>query len=403
MTPLLESAIQLFERSYGYRPTFGARAPGRIEVIGNHTDYNGGMVLGAGIDREIVAVGAPRDDRRIRLVSAGGNENIAEATLEKLEKRNGPDRWVNYPIGVVVMLRQEEVRIENGFDVVFASSVPTGAGLSSSAALELATAELLLQLNDASLDARTLARAARRAENEFVGVPCGILDQGVSRFARAGHLVSIDCRDEVFSTVPLPDDTHFWIFNSHQKHALLSSLYADRHRECMEARDILAGIQPGIEHLTDAEPELVMESKEELGEIRYRRALHVTNEHQRVGEALGALRDGDADRLGNLLYASHESSRDLFENSTRELDFLVEELRPFRSVIGARLTGGGFGGAVLALTTSEFSDTEAEQVARAYQERFKSDVAILHCLTADGSGPASINSTPDIPSDHKVI
>ena len=395
MSQLVETAVSLFKRTFGYDPTAAGRAPGRVEVIGNHTDYNGGMVIGAGIDREIVAVGAPRTDKRIRLASAGGNERVVESGLDSLVPRSGGDRWINYPIGVVVMLREEGIRIDRGFDIVFVSNVPTGAGLSSSAALELSTAELLLTLNDATMEASKLVRTCRRAENEFVGVPSGILDQGVSKFSRAGYLVSIDCRDEVFSTVPLPPDTHFWIFNSHQKHALLSSLYADRHRECMQAREVLKARQD-ITFLTDADPDLVEASREELGDVLYRRALHVTTEHRRVSEALAALRDGDRARLGGLLHASHESSRDFFENSTPELDYLVERLSKMPHVIGARLTGGGFGGAVLALTDAAFSADDAQLVSDSYRSRFGSRVDVLHCLTIDGASAASIVPAPDI-------
>ena len=390
MSSLLHTTIGYFGRRYGREPSGAARAPGRVEVIGNHTDYNGGMVIGAGIDRDIVAIGAAREDRLVRLATGSGGR-IVEVSLDDLSRQSDEARWANYPIGVLVMLQREGIAFERGFDVQFESRVPTGAGLSSSAALELAMAELVLSLTNQSLDPVTLVRACRRAENEFVGVPTGILDQGVSKFSRINCVVSIDCRVETFTAVPLPLNSHFWIFNSHHKHALVGSLYAARHRECMQALAALKHSYPELEHLTDAAPEQIDAARDVLPDQLYRRAWHVSSEHRRVKRALDALARNEREELGGLLFASHESSRDFFENSTPELDFLVEELARQEHVIGARLTGGGFGGAVLALTTKAFDHAGADEVAAAYRERFGSDVTIEHCLTTEGAGPINMD------------
>lgn len=355
-----------------------------MEVIGNHTDYNGGLVVGATIDRCIAGAGARRPDRRVRLVSKH-SQHAVELDLDNITPRSDEKRWANYPLGVLVALRQVGLSIETGFEIAFASSIPTGAGLSSSAALELASAYVLLEMFPAQFDSLDIARACRRAENEFVGVPSGILDQTVSAMGRTGHVVSIDCLTEIPELIPLPNDVHFWIFNSHRRHSLVGSLYETRHRECQEALAALQQRYPTIRHLADLSEHEVRAAKVILTDVLYRRALHVTTENERVRAAILALRLGDSAGLGRLLVASHSSSRDAFENSTPELDFLVETLVDRRDVLGARLTGGGFGGAVLALTNQGFGDEDAEEVSAAYDARFGTSADIIHCVTSEGA------------------
>ena len=384
-TPV-QRVLRLFEQRYGRSPASVARAPGRVEVIGNHTDYNGGMVIGATIDRFIVAAAAVRDDREIRLASAG-NDTTVSANLDALHPRSDATRWTNYPLGVLAMLLREDIRIDRGFDIAFASSVPTGAGLSSSAALELSTAEALLRLFDQTVDPVALVRACRRAENEFVGVPSGILDQGVSKFGAEDHVVSIDCREETFNVLPLPQNTSFWVFNSHQKHALVGSLYEKRHQECQEALAALQERFPEAAFLTDLTPSEVESARDRLSDALYKRALHITSENERVAEAVSAMAASDEHALGRLLFASHASSQHYFENSTAELDFLVSRLRLQEDVLGARLTGGGFGGAALALTTTAFDRDQVNEIQQAYRETFDAEVTVLKCRTADGARP----------------
>jgi galactokinase len=223
-------------------------------------------------------------------------------------------------------------------------------------------------------------KIGRHAENHFVGVPCGILDQGVSGFGRKDHLVSIDCRGPRFATVALSGDAHFWIFNTHHKHALVDGLYAARHRECMEAAKAL-----GVALLVDATPAQLAAARGILSEESFKRAMHVIEEHARVGQADTALRAGDMKALGRLLTASHRSSQKLFENSTPELDLLVDTLIAIPSVYGARLTGGGFGGAVMALTDGAFGKDQAGAVAAVYAKRYGASPEILHCRTGEGA------------------
>lgn len=371
--------LEKFHATYGRAPEIVARAPGRIEFIGNHTDYNGGTVLGAAIDRGVWVAFAQRDDglRNFASDQRGAVVSVQAATLEKL---SGPQSWANYPLGVLAALPAFGLNAPAGFDYFAISDLPVGAGLSSSAAIELASAIAFVEATGGQPSRETLVKAARHAENNFVGVPCGILDQGVSGFGKADHLVFIDCRGPRFDTVPLPHEAHFWIFNTHTKHALVDGLYEARHRECMEAANSL-----GVPLLADATPSILAAGEKNLTPVVAKRARHIIEEIGRVDATVNALRRGDLGSVGRLLTASHRSSQTLFENSTAELDFLVDTLIEETPVHGARLTGGGFGGAVMALTTREFGEPEARRVTAAYEKRFGAPPDSLHAQTGDGA------------------
>jgi galactokinase len=368
-----------FRALYGRDPEFIARAPGRLEFIGNHTDYNGGTVLGASIDRT-VEVALARTAGAVRRFASEGRGQVVALPTDRLDRQTSEHAWINYPLGVLAELPAFGLRSPGGFDYLAASDLPVGAGLSSSAALELASALAFLEAAGESPPRETLVKLARRAENNFVGVPCGILDQGVSGYGRANHLVFIDCRGPRFDLVPLPAGAHFWIFNTHLKHALVDGLYAARHRECMEAARIL-----GVPLLADVTPTALAAAEIKMSPEVFRRARHVVDEIARVDAAVVALRAGDLPAVGRLLNASHRSSRRLFENSTPELDFLADALAGAPHVYGARLTGGGFGGAVLALTNGDFGAAQAAAVAAAYAQRFHTAPDILHARTGDGA------------------
>jgi galactokinase len=374
-----ERLLASFHAAHGRGPTVMARAPGRIEFIGNHTDYNGGPVLGAAIDRGVWVAVAPRDDGRRRFAS-GQREGLVEQSAGALAKLTGADAWANYPLGVLAALPEFGLRVPAGFDFFAVSDLPTGAGLSSSAAIELASALAFLELTGEQPPRETVVKVGKHAENHFVGVPCGILDQGVSGFGQKDHLVFIDCRGPSFAAVPLPTGAHFWIFNTHTKHALVDGLYAARHRECMAAAQAL-----GVGLLVDATPAGLEAARDRCSDAVYRRARHVIEEIARVGAAVQALEQGDLAAVGRLLTASHRSSQTLFENSTPELDFLVDTLVAVPHILGARLTGGGFGGAVMALTTPEFAAADAARVAESYRLRFGQSPDVLHALTGPGA------------------
>jgi len=374
-----ERLLAQFRAAFGREAEVVARAPGRIEVIGNHVDYNGGPVLGAAIDRSIWVGLARRDDARRRFGSAD-RPGLVELAAGPPVKQGGAAAWTNYPLGVLFALAEAGHAVPAGFDYFAVSNVPGGAGLSSSAAIELSSALVFLRAAGGSVTREALALLGRRAENQFVGVPCGILDQGISSFGRRDHLVYIDCRGPSFEAVPLPPGPQFWIFNTHTKHALIDGLYAARHEECMEAA---RGI--GVGQLVEVSPAMLAAAETRLSRPSFKRAQHIVDEIGRVHRAVAALRAGDLDALGKLLLASHRSSKTWFENSTPELDFLVEQLEAEPGVYGARLTGGGFGGAVMALTGDAFKPESAERVAAAYFTRYQSRVEVLSARTEDGA------------------
>ncbi|MFO1448148.1 MAG: galactokinase [Opitutaceae bacterium] len=369
----------LFQTIYGRPPEVVTRAPGRIEFIGNHTDYNGGSVLGAAINRGVWVGLARRDDGVRRFFSEFAGK-ITTLPVGELVRQSGPASWVNYPLGVLAALPAFGLPVPEGFDFLALSDLPAGAGLSSSAAIELASALAFQALLGSNPDRETVVKVGKHAENHFVGVPCGILDQGVSGFGRRDHLVYIDCRGPRFETVPLPPTAHFWIFNTHTKHALVDGLYASRHRECMEAARAL-----GVGLLVEAKSAQLEHARPGLSPESYKRARHVIDEIERVESARQALRRGDLSTTGRLLTASHQSSQSLFENSTAELDYLVEMLAGGLNVYGARLTGGGFGGAVMALTSPAFGGAQAAAVASGYAERFGTRPDVLHAQTGPGA------------------
>lgn len=374
-----EALTAQFHRLYGHAPALIARAPGRIEFIGNHTDYNGGPVLGAAIDRGVWVAVRPRSDDAWRLAS-GANGRVATVPAGNPARHTGPASWVNYPLGVLAALREFGLERPGGFDYLAFSDLPAGAGLSSSAAIELASALAFLALTRQEPARETVVKIARHAENHFVGVPCGILDQGVSGFGRKDHLVFIDCRGPSFATVPLPPGVVFWVFNTHTRHALVDGLYAERHRECLAAAQAL-----GVPRLADVSAEQLARAAPALPATLHQRARHVVEEIARVHAARAALAAGDLRAVGAALTASHRSSQHLFENSTPELDHLVDRLAAHPRVFGARLTGGGFGGAVLAMTPAAFTEADARAVADTYAAQFGSPPEILPLKTADGA------------------
>lgn len=374
-----ESVSAAFARAFGRPPAVVATAPGRIELIGNHTDYNGGPVLGAAINRGTTVALARRDDGRIRLLSDLAHDCV-DLVAGPVAKQSGVSAWANYPLGVWRSLEAAGMPALAGFDYLALSTLPIGAGLSSSAALELATACALLALQQHTLSRDAMVRICRQAENDFVGVPCGLLDQTVSAFGRENHVVHLDARGPAISLVPLPAHARFWVFNTDTKHALIDGLYATRHAECVGAARAL-----GVSRLVDADPAVLEQSKSRLTIEEARRARHVVDEIIRVRETRAMLDAGNLAAVGRLMQESHFSSRVHFENSTPQLDFLVDALVRTPQVYGARLTGGGFGGAVLALTGEHFDAASAASVAECYATRFGAPPAILALRSAEGA------------------
>ena len=346
-----------------------AFAPGRIEFLGNHLDYNGGMVLGAAIDAGIYVLANPRRDKGLRLFSESFEDEVVETSLDQFRKIEGKGSWANYCLGVLKAMQERGLAPSSGFSLTFVSNLPVSAGLSSSAALELATGLALAQLADREVGLEELVGICREAENDFVGMPCGILDQASSALGRPDHLVLIDCRNESFSTLPLPPRTALWIIDSGIKHDLVDSHYSARHAECGDALRLVKEAGSKSACLAECREEEI--DKTDLSPNLRKRAVHVAREQKRVlAFRDGLLSNRDLGELGRLLTDSHWSSSRDFENSCPELDFLVERLTESDEVLGARLTGGGFGGAVLAWTTSSFSRKEAEAIAGSYKEEY---------------------------------
>ncbi|TSA32327.1 MAG: galactokinase [Verrucomicrobiaceae bacterium] len=349
-------------------------APGRVELLGNHTDYNAGVVLSAAIQMGIRATGKKRDDSRIVLTSEG-IDGTATADLSKGLQRRGS--WDDYPLGVVEMLRQAGANV-GGFEAHFVADLPLGAGLSSSAALEVATAVLVTRLFPFSVSPLDLAKICRRAENEFVGVSCGLLDQVSSIFGRRDHVVFLDCRAESVEPIPFPPGFGLLIVHSGVKHALTGGEYNERRDQCFEAAKRM-GV-PALRDVTTAQLEAA-----ELPDLVKRRARHITGENERVFSALAALRAGDGDQFGKLMTASHRSSMENFANSTPELDALVEIAIRQDGCHGARLTGGGFGGAIVALTEIEKTDAVAKAVTAQYLEKTGNRATAYPCVAGPGA------------------
>jgi galactokinase len=342
-----------------------AYAPGRVELLGNHTDYNQGVVLAAAIDHGLTMTGSLRDDDVISLTS----RTHVEVRLSEV-RRLAEERWANYPLGVVEQFTRAGYAVR-GFEATIESDVPAGAGLSSSAAFEVATAGLLMKLHGWKIPPLEVAKLCQRAENEFVGVRSGLLDQATSVFGRADHLVYLDCQSEEIRTVAFPSGFALVIADSGAKHNLLQSQYNTRRDECTAAAEAL-----GAKSLREVTPDRLQAARASLDPVLYRRAAHIVGENDRVWRAVAALEKGEAAVIGELMNASHESSRMNFENSTAELDELTARARALPGVLGSRLTGGGFGGGTVTLTEA----AQAESVAAALSAN-----GAFVCRIADGA------------------
>ena len=321
---------------------FSAYAPGRVELLGNHTDYNDGYVLAFAVDRGVTITGKPRDDRMIRLHSIELNQTQTVA-LDRFAAEKVA-AWSRYPLGVVDQFRRHEVPVK-GFDAEITGNLPLGAGLSSSAALENATVLFLLKAFGGKLNPRQIALFSQMAEHDFVGIRCGLLDQLTSLMSRSGHAAFVDCRSFDVDHVPLNGEAvSLLIAQTGVKHALVEGEYDSRRTDCEETARLL-----GVRALRDLSMAQLISARNRLPDVLYRRALHVVGENERVLAGVEALRRNDFAAFGKLMFLSHESSRVHFENSCPELDQLVEAARQTPGVFGARLSGGGFGGATINL------------------------------------------------------
>lgn len=359
-TPSPDPSLDRFRGLFGRHPQLIVRSPGRVNLIGEHTDYNAGYVLPVAIDRRVEVLAAPLSAPEIRIHSIAFNET-AHFPLDRIEPQE-PAHWSNYVRAVAWALQQAGHGLA-GSELLVAGDLPPGAGLASSAAMETATARALLELSGDSIPDQRLARLCQKAEEEFVGVRCGIMDQMASLLAREGHALWIDCRDLKHSWVPVPAEATIVVVDSRRRRRLRDSGYNARRRECRQAAALL-----GVETLRDLSRRDLDEAACRLPPNLRRRVRHVVTENERVAEAVRALEGGDLSRLGRLMLESHTSLRDDYEVSSPELDLLVETAVAIEGVHGARLTGAGFGGSTVNLVRSDAVIPFRRAMIRAYQE-----------------------------------
>jgi galactokinase len=366
---------RVFADKFGREPIVIAEAPGRVNLIGEHTDYNDGFVLPIAIDRTVVVAAAPREDRLLRAYSLDYDEmDEAEYCASRLP--NGG--WKNYVRGVAGEIARLHVSIA-GVDLAIAGDVPVGAGLSSSAAVEVAVAGAIAAANGVEIEKREIALLAQRAENDFVGVQCGVMDQFAAALSTAGSALLIDCRSYKATPVPMADGVAVVVVSSGVARDLADTEYNRRRQECAEAADFL-----DVDSLRDVAEERLIDIESELEPTLFRRVRHVVTEDGRVLAAADALRRGDTTGLGHLLHRSHESLRDDFEVSTPELDRLVDIALGVDGVFGARLTGAGFGGCVVALVRPDVVGELAERIVSDYRTASGKAAEVWVCKASDG-------------------
>lgn len=368
------------------QPDHVFRAPGRVNLIGEHTDYNEGFVMPAAIGFSTWVTCAPRDDRTVKLFS----ENFSEWLEFSLDDKDLHARghWSDYVMGVALAIEQAGYRLR-GAELRIRGEVPIGSGLSSSAALEVASGCALLTTSGFTVDRTALARFCQQAENEFVGMRCGIMDQFASCHGQAGRALLLDCRSLEHRLLPLPAGAQLAICNTMVKHSLAGSEYNVRRLECETAVNHFAKHQPSVRALRDVSEADLQQYGSQLPEVIYRRARHVITENARVLAAGTALEAGDLMTFGRLMDHSHQSLRTDYEVSCRELDLMVELARSIPGVYGARLTGGGFGGCTVNLVKAENVDEFKQTVARSYEEATGLVPEIYICSAADGVAEVS--------------
>ncbi len=350
--------VKAFRDRFREQPLLVIRSPGRVNLIGEHTDYNDGFVLPMAIERAVWLALRPRADRRV-VVSSLEQAESAEFDLDNF--RRAGVGWVEYVKGMANALQRAGHRI-SGWEGVLTSDVPIGSGLSSSAALEMAIGYAFSAVSDFPFDGIEMARFGQATENEWVGANTGIMDQMISANAKAGFALKIDCRDLSTESIPLPEQATVLIMDTMTRHAHTSSGYNERRRSCEQAADFF-----GVSHLRDLNAQQLTSRASGLDDVTLRRARHVVTENDRVLAAVGALRAGDVARLGRLMNESHASLRDDFEVTNEQLDTMAQIARAQPGCFGARMTGGGFGGCAVALVALDEVRTIEATIAARYE------------------------------------
>ncbi len=374
----------IFEEKFGRSPAVIGRAPGRVDLMGGHTDYNDGYVFPIALAQHVALAAAPRDDRTLRLYAVNFDQ-WAEASLDDLARRDDP-LWVNYPMGVAHFLQEDEgVRLQ-GLDGVLWGDVPIGSGLSSSAATEVAAAVTFQALNGFEMDPVRLALLCQKAENEFVGMNCGIMDQFISMLGRTGHALLIDCRSLAHELVPIPSaGCKFLVCDTRVPRQLVDSEYNTRRAQCEEAVRLLAARVPGIRALRDVSRDVLEANREQLPEVVHRRARHVVSENARVLDCVAAMKRGEIAAVGRLMSESHRSLRDDYEVSIRALDLIGETAEDVDGALGARLAGAGFGGCGVCLCAEDAIDEYRRELICRYRAEIGHEPAVYVCQAEEGA------------------
>jgi galactokinase len=376
---------QEFVRRFGN--TDGAfiltRAPGRVNLIGEHTDYNDGFVFPIAIDRYTTILAKARTDTQVRIFSTTQNE-LTEFSIAGPVAKDSP-QWSLYAKGVAEALRQRGL-VKNGIDAMVSSTVPIGGGLSSSASFEVATGLAFLTANGKTLDKIELALAAQWAEHNYASMPCGIMDQFISALGEKDHAMLLDCRDLSQRQISMEDaDMRIFIANSNVKHKLVEGEYQARRNQCERAVAILRKKFPAVKALRDADLSMLKTCRMDMDPTVFRRARHVISENTRTLQFAEAMASGNWSACGKLMYASHESLRDDYGVSCPELDFLVEIAATVQGVYGARMTGGGFGGSMVAMIQSHAIKELTAVIAQKYPQRFALEATMFSTTAGDGA------------------
>ncbi len=359
-------------------------APGRVNLIGEHTDYNDGFVFPMAIDKEIVMLAQLRDDKEIRAYSLDyDSETVFSLVDLEFDKDN---MWGNYLKGVMDEIQKLDYYLP-GMNIIFTGNIPKGSGLSSSAALEVVTAYTIASLNQLSIQPVEMALLCQRAENDFVGVNCGIMDQYISRLGKKDNALMIDCRSNEYELVPLAsEDYRVVICNSNVERGLVDSEYNKRREECEKATEFFSNkLKHRVEALRDVTAEELEDYSDQLEEVTLKRARHIITENNRVLTAVSALRNNDIKTFGKLMTESHLSLRDDYEVSCEELDILVELALTQKGVLGARMTGAGFGGSTVNLVHRDSVDNFVKKVKADYNNKTGRETDIYISIPADGA------------------
>ena len=376
-----QEAVSAYVKHFGASPQVVASAPGRVNLIGEHTDYNDGFVLPAAIDRATaVAVGARDDDRLVMNPGSAQDASFSLARLYPSEQR----AWTDYLTGVASLLQGRGTPL-CGANVYVYGNVPRGAGLSSSAALELATAFALIALNGLAIPPVETARLCQQAEHEFAGVKCGIMDQFISCLGRKNHAMLLDCRSLAYEHVPIPAGVELVVCDTGVKRALAGSEYNQRREECNTGVRILRSKLAGITALRDVSPAQLHDLQGLLDPVVRRRCMHVVTENDRVVRSARALREGNLSEFGKLMYDSHLSLRRDYEVSCPELDLIVDLCAESDGVYGARMTGAGFGGSAICLTKEGFAEGVIARLNAGYHGKNGEKASVYVCSIDDGA------------------